>query len=95
MAYKNFNINDIVWVRLNSHGIKIWREQFEKYHDKHSDYTFEQLYAQYTTNGWTRVQLWECMERWGDHTSMSESCFETNILMAEKDLNTPKNQQLP
>lgn len=62
------NINDFVFVRLNERGLKILKNDFKGWTPKQDE------------EGWTKFQLWELMEIFGDYMFLgSETPFETTI----------------
>ena len=65
----NFNLNGCVWVKLNTRGIEILEERHKelyRYHPNTPPFRLPQI----DVNGYTRYQLWDLMQNFGEHICM-------------------------
>ncbi len=77
---KKININDSVLIKLTPHGINVLRERWnEVFHDD-PEYPFKP--PDVDENGYSQMQLWDVMNRFGSNTYCgSDLCFEVEILL--------------
>jgi len=75
-----FNINQTVRVKLTEHGRRIHRQFRELNARLPLKGTFKYTPPKEDEEGWSRWQLWELMERFGEHCGMCKTLpFETEI----------------
>jgi len=79
MKELDFNINDMVKVKLTKLGRKI-------YIDSYTRYGLEEPKIVIDVNGYTKFQMWTLMEVFGNYCGMArELPFETNIKIMVKE----------
>jgi len=91
--YLRFNLNDHVKVKLNDAGVKLWRQEYEKYLSEEfkKDNYFERYYKQRTDDeGYTEFALWDFMNIFGPHFSMGfNQPTDVNIYLPKLKLQKP------
>ena len=79
---KKFNINSDVKVKLTAKGKEIYKKQHQEIFDRFPDLEKE---IKEDEQGYSNWQLWTLMQEFGPHIHLgSENCFETNILIEDK-----------
>lgn len=82
---KQININSNVYVKLNDRGKRIYHEMVSKTLKEFSGLKYPELKTD--ENGYSKWQLWYLMEFFGPYISIGfDTCFETTILINEKDI---------
>ena len=80
---KEFNINDVVKVKLTDMGKDIYYHQYD-------EFNLTQGYTETDENGYTKFQLWELMRLYGKFINMTGTVerntlpFHTNIFISER-----------
>lgn len=89
------NTNSVVKVRLTSYGKNVHRKNHEDFVSKVGRELFDYFPPPEDENGYSEFQLWVLMKEFGDKCGLVDPlCFETEILIEDKDLKpineTPK-----
>lgn len=69
---ESFNINDCIKVKLTAYGCKIHIEYYSKYLPKSLMSTPKNYVPVIDEEGFTKYQLWEFMNIFGEHMTMTE-----------------------
>jgi len=83
-CYLRFNINDYVRVRLTDHGRQVHRQSHHDFWTSIGRPVPEYHPPREDESGWSRWQLWQLMEAFGDHIGISlPNCFDLTIEIDE------------
>jgi len=81
----DFNVNDYIYVKITEEGHKIYEEYIEKLTNEIREYfpkskNLELPLANSDKNGWTKFQLWNFMQIFGEHFHIGvDGPIETTI----------------
>jgi len=81
-----FNMNDYVKVKITDFGFKILEEQHQDLLKRIPTYDtpFEEVRPRVDESGWTKMQLWMIMQKFGPYMGMvQEQPIEINITIEE------------
>lgn len=79
-----FNINDIVKVKLTDVGLRIHKERWKVLNKRNPSVFHSYSPPVVDENGYTRYQMWELMERYGSAVGLAKHLpFETEIVIGE------------
>lgn len=86
--YKEFNINEYVYVKLTDYGKEILRERRERFNEVLISKGIEPFttdFIKVDEDGFTQFQLWELMNIFGNFMNVSSKLpFETTIRFNKK-----------
>jgi len=89
--FKEFNINDNVWVQLTPLGRQIHKQRHEDLKtfvtSQGGAYLFPYIPVEEDDEGWSKWQLWVLEETFGEHQGMgSRLPYKTTIRFEKRDL---------
>lgn len=89
--FKEFNINDNVWVQLTPLGRQIHKQRHEDLKasitSQGGTYSFPYIPIEEDVEGWSKWQLWVLEETFGEHQGMgSRLPYKTTIRFEKRDL---------
>lgn len=78
---KEFNINDYIKVKLTGLGVSIHTEYYMKYLEYFPMFRYAELVPYVDSEGFTKYQLWEFMNIFGEHMyNGAEQVIEKNLI---------------